>query len=207
MSPTRCVVARRCRRRRQPGGVLATLRSLAAAQDGVLSLADARGCGVAGEAIHSAVRRGRLVPVHRGVFTLPGQPLTARGAARAAILAIGHPAAVASHASAARVHGLAVLAMPGAAAVTVRAEVHRAARPGLAVHRSTELAARDVSVSGGLRVTTVHRTLTDLLTGTDRLAAVWACEAALRRRLVTAAELAALVTGLGHRPGGARARR
>lgn len=152
---------------------------LAADQDGLLTRANALAAGVPSGTLTGWVRRQRLQTVHRGVYAVAGATLGPRERARAAVLAVGHPAAAASHQTAAIVHGIGVLAAAGAAHVTLPTAVHRSSRTALVVHR-TDPGVDEIVDLDGLRVTTVSRTVQDLLIAGDRLGAVWACEAALR---------------------------
>ncbi len=81
--------------------------------------------------------------------------------------------------------------------MTVPPNVHRRGRPQLRFHRS-DRAAADVVTVHGLAVTSISRTLLDLLRAPYRLAAVWTCEAALRAGLLTVEDL----RGLGARVAG-----
>lgn len=186
--------------------MLPKLDRIAAEQHGLLTCRDVLQVGVPPATLTSWIRRGRLRPLHRGVYAPEGVAVTPELTARAATLATGHADAAASHQTAARVHGIGVLIVDGAAHVTVPTGVHRPSRPELFVHRS-DLAADEVTVRGTLRVTSVPRTLHDLLRGADRLGAVWACEAALRRDLLAERELDALVSRSAGRSYGARMRR
>lgn len=186
--------------------MLPELARLAAKQDGLVTRADALSFGLPPATLGYWVRFGKLHAVHRGVYLLAGAQMTPRAHARAALLALRSPAAAASHETAAGVHGIGVLALRGPAHVTVGPGVHRQARRGLLLHRA-KLVQGDVVDLGGLRVTTVPRTLQDLLTGVNRLSAVWACEAASRASLVTDRDLDALVLRCAGRPHAARGRR
>lgn len=182
------------------------LDAIAAGQHGLLTCGEVLQAGVPPATLDSWVRRGRLRAMHRGVYAPEGVAVTPELSARAATLATGHAEATASHRTAARVHGIDVLAVDGPAHVTVPTAVHRPSRPELVVHRS-DLAVDEVTERGSLRLTSVPRTLYDLLLGADRLVAVWACETALRRQLITEGELDALVSRRGGRSYAGRLRR
>lgn len=173
---------------RDPEAMPPELLLVAARQEGLLTRRDVVAAGVAPTTLAHWVRRGRLRTVHRGVYALAGVRMTPRAQAFAAVLAVGSPAAAVSYSTAALVHGIGVLALRGPSHVTGPAQTHRHRRSGLVLHRD-QLAQEDVVDLDGLSVTTVPRTAYDLLTGADRLSAVWACEAALRQQLVTDADL------------------
>jgi very-short-patch-repair endonuclease len=131
-----------------------------------------------------ALRSGRLRRVQRGVYIPRNLELLPVTAARAAILSSGIPKAVASHETAARVHGL---ALPGGRRrehVTVQPEKRRKDRKDLKFH-IRGIALGDTISFDGIPVTTVQRTLLDLACLLDRLPAVWAIDEALRQRRCT----------------------
>lgn len=168
--------------------MLPELERLATSQDGLLTRADVLAAGVPQDTLAGWVRSGRLRVVHRGVYALTGTPASVRQQARAAVLATRHPAAAASFETAALVHRVGVLATAGTPHVTLPTAVHRPSRTTLQVHRC-DLGPADIIDLDGLRATALPRTLRDLLTAGDRLAAVWACEAALRSGSVDAPDL------------------
>lgn len=168
--------------------MLAELSALAACQDGLLTRLQVLSAGVPASTIGTWVARKQLIVVHRGIYALPVPELTISATARAALLAVGDVPAAVSHRLAANLHGLGVRALGTTAHVTIPTAFHRPSRRTLVIHRA-DLRNGEVTEGAALRVTTVPRTLGDLLTGDDRLSAVWACEAALRRRLMTDADI------------------
>lgn len=156
--------------------------------------------GVSGGAIDRRLRRGALIPLHRGVYAVGHRRLTQDGFWLAAVLAAG-PGAVLSHRDAAALHGLGHWR-------TSRAEVTtagRASAPDLRVYARRVLGPADVTAVGGIPVTTIERTLVDLaeVVSRDRLA--HALSEAERRRVIDARALAAAIARVGHRPGPGRA--
>ncbi|MCO8126924.1 hypothetical protein NHL50_06870 [Acidimicrobiia bacterium EGI L10123] len=113
--------------------------------------------GIPGPTVESAVRRGHLVPMARGVYRLPGAPATPEVRLLAMVLAVGD-GAVLSHRSAAWLWDL--LPLPTRHEVSVPRG--RCPRPtDLVVHRSSDL---DLAIAGsvrGLPVTGVGRTILD----------------------------------------------
>ncbi|WP_086825185.1 hypothetical protein [Allokutzneria sp. NRRL B-24872] len=136
------------------------------------------------DALHVALRSGRLRRVQRGVYlprTVEATPLTV---ARAAILSSAVPYAVASHDTAARVHGIALPEAARREHVTVPGDARKRDRADLVFHtRALELG--EVELRQGIPVTTVPRTLADLAARLARLPAVWALDDAFRRGLCT----------------------
>ncbi|MCP3800954.1 hypothetical protein NLX83_16950 [Allokutzneria sp. A3M-2-11 16] len=134
------------------------------------------------DALLVALRSCRLRRVQRGIYmprNIDAPPLTI---ARAAILSSAVPRAVASHDTAARIHGIAVPETGRREHVTVPGDVRKRDRRELVFHnRALELG--DVEVRQGIPVTTVPRTLADLAADRERLSAVWALDDAFRRGL------------------------
>lgn len=128
-----------------------------------------RALGVSASLIDHARRRGRLHPVHHGVSSLVVPAARPRLAPEhAALLACG-PRAVISHHSAAWLHGLG-LQRPEVAEVTVVGGDRGRSRPGVRAHRSRVMHRGEVVRIERLAVTSVARTVVDLLPDlSDRL--------------------------------------
>jgi very-short-patch-repair endonuclease len=128
---------------------------IAAAQHGVVTVAQLAAAGVGRRGVAHRVAHGRLTRLHRGVYRVGPleAPLTA---VMAAVLAYG-PRAVASHRTAAALHGFAAAA--ACVDVTVPAG-HPRRRPGVRIHRSP--LDGDVTTARGVPVTSVERTIRDL---------------------------------------------
>lgn len=131
-----------------------------------------------------ALRSGRLRRVQRAVYLPRNIDLLPLVAARAAILSSGVAVAVASHATAARVHGIVLPPVRRCEHVTVPLELRRKDRKDLRFHVRA-LSLGDTQVMDGIPVTSVPRTLADLAGSLERLWAVWAMDDALRRNLCT----------------------
>lgn len=133
--------------------------------------------GYSNDAIKHRVRRGRLHPVHRGVYAVGRAELSREGEWTAALLRCGWDDSALSHDTAAAVWKL--------TKNESREPIHVATRGrsrsgnGLVVHRATEL---NATTTDGLRVTTPAQTLIDLarIWPTTRVEAAIA-EADLRR--------------------------
>ena len=114
--------------------------------------------GVGSEAVKHRLRRKRLHPVHRGVYSAMHPELLSRlGQWMAAVLA-GGPGAVLSHLSAAALWGI---APAGAGPVHVTVPGRRRPRPGIRFHES-RLPRDEISEVEGIPVTSVPRTIFDL---------------------------------------------
>lgn len=162
----------------------------------VASRAQLRALGLSDHQLDGLLAAGLLEPRHRGVHALVGVIPTVAQQALAACLAA--PAAVVSHATAARLRG-----WPGISDhrlhVTVPLGDHAALRPAV-VHRSSAVGGADVVVRrDGIRLTSPARTLFDLAAttaphelaalvdhvlarGECDLAALWAAAHRLARR-------------------------
>jgi Transcriptional regulator, AbiEi antitoxin/Protein of unknown function (DUF559) len=151
---------------------------LAERQFGVVSLAQLRALGLGERGVRHRVRAGRLRRLHRGVYAVGHGVLGREGRWVAAVLACGE-GAVLSHRSAAAHWGLLDSA---AALIDVTAARSRAGAPGLRVHRSRSLDARDTTRHRGIPITTVPKTLLDLAATVraDRLERALAQAARLR---------------------------
>jgi hypothetical protein len=135
------------------------LSSMAAAQRGLFSVAQAKEIGVSCAQLSRANAAGQLRRLRRGVYVISGTPSLQWEQIVGAALAAG-PQAVVSHASAAAVHGF-EFGVTGIVELTVPRWGY--SRPqGVVVHRSRDLTGADVVTRRGLLVTTPCRTLVDL---------------------------------------------
>jgi very-short-patch-repair endonuclease len=132
-------------------------------QHGVVSRAQLIALGFRPDAIKHRLRRGRLHPVHRGVYAVGRPELTQHGRWMAAVLSCGSGALL-SHSSAAALWGIAKQ-RGSAIHVTVPVHSRRRSSPGVTVHRRTELRA---TAREGIPTTTPIDTLVDLATRTTR---------------------------------------
>jgi very-short-patch-repair endonuclease len=133
----------------------ARLAELARRQHGVVSRAQMLELGLGKSAIAEWVAKGRLHPLHRGVYAVGHLNLTRNGHFMAAVLACGDAAAL-SHFSAAVLWGM----LKGDGRIHVTAPGDRR-RPGLVLHRA-RLADGEVRKRAGIAVTAPARTLIDL---------------------------------------------
>jgi hypothetical protein len=128
-------------------------------QHGVVTRDQLLGFGFTSHAIDHRITNGRLHRVWRGVFAVGRPALTPYGRWMAATLTCG-PESVLSHRCAAAL--LEILADPSAPIeVSIPARMRRS-RPGIQVHRRTELIVIETSRVAGIPVTTPVCTLIDL---------------------------------------------
>lgn len=179
------------------------IQVLASKQHWVIAARQLLKIGLTRAAIDERVRRGELVPVHRGVYKLSPAPLTARGELAAAVLACS-PTPLISHESAGGLWVLAPL-RPHPVHLTLTGG-RSSSRPGIVVHRSRSLHPDDVARKDGLPVTSVARTLVDLAAGdADELRR--AVEEADKQDLLRAAEVRAACDRANGKPGVGELRR
>jgi hypothetical protein len=134
------------------------LAELASRQWGVAALAQLEALGLGPRGVQHRAESGRLRRIHRGVYAIGGAALPREGRHLAAVLACG-PGAVLSHVSAA-VHWN--LLSYDAPRPEVTAPASRAGAPGIRLHRTRSLDARDITERRGIPVTTVAKTLLDV---------------------------------------------
>lgn len=164
---------------------------LAGAQHGVVGFCQLRELELTRSAIESAIRRGRLLPLHRGVYAVGHLALSRYGHWMAATLACGSHA-VLSHGSAAALWGLR-RQEEGCAEVTVPATRSRRRRAGIMVHGSRNMPAEEVTRREAIPVTTPARTLMDNAASLPRRGLERELDEAQRLGVLAEPELHALV--------------
>jgi very-short-patch-repair endonuclease len=132
---------------------------LARRQHGAVAREQLIDLGFTPKAIKHRVAKGRLHPVHRGVYAVGRPELTQFGRWMAAVLSIG-PEAVLSHRSAAALWGIAKQ-RGNAIHVSVPVHLRRSSSRGITVHRRRELSA---TTHRGIPATPPIDTLIDLAT-------------------------------------------
>jgi predicted transcriptional regulator of viral defense system len=146
------------RETRQPSGSHdVKIARVAARQHGNITRAQLGAIGLSDDAIAHRARRGRLHRIHRGVFSVGRPAQTGLERASAAVLACG-PTALLSHEAALVLWGF-TSPWPSTFDVTVTAGNPRP--KGITVHRSTQLARRDIRIQLGIRATSPARTILD----------------------------------------------
>jgi hypothetical protein len=183
----------------------AVLAEHARAHHGVFRGEHARLAGLSDRQIEERIRGRRWERLHRDVYRISGAPPTWVGDLLAACWAGGFRA-VASHRSAARLHGL-----PGGTTQVVEISCprwRRTRQPSLVVHETKLLAPRDITIIDGVPSTTAERTVFDMC-GAVRLGmAELVFESALRRGLVSTSQMWRALDRLSRsgRPGGTNLR-
>ena len=143
--------------------------ALARRQHGVVARWQLIELGMHPQAIKHRIAKGRLHPIHRGVYAVGRPELTIEGHFIAAVLAC-RKGAVLSHESAGLLWRVLALPRhwkgpepPTPIHVSLHAAVFRRP-PGIRVHRTTTLTATDLTTHNGISTTTPTRTLIDLAT-------------------------------------------
>jgi len=159
------------------------LALVAAANDGIITLADTRKIKMKKPQIDRRVISGAWAVVHAGVYRMAGAPITWRSELRAAASAAGEGAAI-SHRSAG-----AMCELPGGREDLIELSCLRWKRtitPGLVVHESRRLDERDITYIDGIPVTTPERTILDLASCYPYEGYLeYVVQAARRKRLIT----------------------
>jgi hypothetical protein len=178
-----------------------------------MTTADLLGRGLSPDRIRTLVRQGVLSPVGRGTYVRAALAAKVKGSQPAqhalqvaSVLAVSGPGAAGSHESAAIIHGLDLLGRR-APTITVTRPLGASprGRPGVRVHRAA-LPASHVASRGGVAVTSVARTVVDLARTSSFRSGVVVADSALRRKLTSKAELAAVLAECPRWPGLTRAR-
>lgn len=155
------------------------LAGLAAAQYGVVARGQLQALGFTRGAIARRLQAGRLHPVHRGVYAVGHTALGSEGRWLAAVLACG-PGAALSHRSAATHWGL---LHSDQMRIDITAGRGRRGAPGIRLHRTRSLTARNTTTHRGIPVTTIARTLLDLAANEQPARLERAVAQAIRRDL------------------------
>ena len=166
---------------------------------GIVTTAELTAAGFSCDRVRTLTRRGDLYQVGRGVYAngarareiLPiadGRQLLQLAAA----VAVRGPGTVVSHESAAYLHSIDLLSAPEAATLTCPPGRGWSASPNVRLHAMT-LPAEHVTTMIRMPVTTPARTVIDLARTLSFAAGVVSADSALHRRLVTNAELKAVL--------------
>ena len=180
------------------------IAELAGFQRGVVARRQLLAMGIGTGAIATRMRRHQLHPVHRGVYAVGHLALLPLARETAAVLAAG-PGSFVSHRSSVVVWHLVPVNDEAPVDVTVAAS-GRGGRPGLRVHRSRLVAARDVRHLRGLPVASPARALIDFAEEASERELERALHEALARNLVNVRALLAEADRFRGRRGVARLR-
>jgi hypothetical protein len=174
-----------------------------------------RAAGISETRLARLVRDGELIRLRYGVYATAAMlakaesdPCLGHAVEVAAATARTHKG-VASHHSAARIHGLDLLRKPADGTVTVT--VPRGARSGRhgqasVIQHAAELPDQHVSTRYGLLVTTTARTVVDIARMSTFMEGVVVADSALRERHTSKTELHRVLAFCGRWPGSSQAR-
>jgi predicted transcriptional regulator of viral defense system len=167
---------------------------------GIITAAELRASGVTRSRLRTLVHRGELTRLERGVYAA-GDEL-ARAARfgfgkqelhAVAVLAALQPGSVASHYTAAALHGLDLLCRPPLLTITRPPGAgSRSGKPGVLVHSAT-LPDHHVCLRAAVPVTTVARTVIDLARTSSFREGVVVADSALHQSLTSKKQLRALL--------------
>jgi very-short-patch-repair endonuclease len=183
--------------------------------NGLATRAQLVAAGYSSARIRTLLKTGAIVQLSRGVYALPERAAAAAGdkarehalLAAAAIRRIGS-GVVASHQSAALIHGLAMMSVPPRGEVRLTRPVHgsrsQSERAGVRIHNA-QLPASQVTTALGVSLTSVARTVTDLARLLPFTEGVVVADSALHHKKTTQDELRAVHQGCSRWPGALRA--
>jgi very-short-patch-repair endonuclease len=171
------------------------LAEVARRQHGVISARQLRDLGYATSTVSDAVRRGRLHRIHRGVYAVGHTALTWDAHCLAAVLA--RPGSVASHRTAAWIHGL-LRYRPEKIHLT--APTRQRAKRDFVVHFA-RLEPEDRWLVDGIPVTSPARMVLDLAAKEPRQKLDRLLERANERRILDRRRFEALAARAGGHPG------
>jgi very-short-patch-repair endonuclease len=174
------------------------IAEIAEAQHGLITTTQLAGLGVVDRTARAWAADGRLHRVQTGIYAVGHRPLTPHARWLAGVLACTE-GSVLSHRS------CAALARfrrdwAGGVDVTVPGRIGKS-REGLVVHRADLLLSREITEVAGIPCTTVARTLVDLATVLRPDQVEYTIHTAQSKRLVTRAEIAAVIAHLPGRRG------
>jgi very-short-patch-repair endonuclease len=173
----------------------ARIASLAAKQYGHITYQQLIALGLTRRQIALRIKKGQLIPVHRGVYAVGHPRLEGIARAAAAVLACG-PDAVLSHFSAAALWGL--TGWPTIHEVTVPAK----RRPsGVRIHIHPTLDAKDIRTRRGIRLTSPARTVMDIAPRQTKGGRQRAVSQALLQKHMRPDQLGATLNRYPHHPG------
>jgi very-short-patch-repair endonuclease len=167
---------------------------LAGRQHGVVTLAQLLELGLTRGAVEGRMRRGRLLPLYRGVYAVGHRALTENGRLIAAVYACG-AGALLSHRSAGALHGL---LRSDTRRIDVTVPHARTARAGIALHRSRSIHPDDRADVDSVPTTSIARTLVDLA---DVLSEERLAKAVQQAEIVRVFDLRQLERALARVPG------
>jgi len=174
--------------------------TLAARQHGVVARRQLAELGVSETVMRDRLRRGLLVPLHRGVYAVGHRRLRREGFWLAAVLAMGPDAAL-SHRDAAALHEL---RPANRERVELTTAADRRGTRQIAVYPRRRLDPLDVTVVNAIPVTSVARTLVDLAEVLPAARLGLVVSEAERRGVFDLNAVEAALARTRNRPGGGR---
>ncbi|MDG4807080.1 hypothetical protein O7634_09980 [Micromonospora sp. WMMD1120] len=189
---------------------LDVVRRVAAARDGIVTLAQARSAGLSVYDVRRLCRAGRWRAVARNSYLVDADRydgVPRRAKIRAVVASFG-PGATAVLSTAAELHGLAGLPVTNRIHLSVPGPLSRPARPAqpeVLVHQFV-IPPEQVVRLDGISVSAPVRTLADLCLWADRYSAVSVLDSALNRRVVDVDDLLAVPRLIRGRRGAVAAR-
>jgi Transcriptional regulator, AbiEi antitoxin/Protein of unknown function (DUF559)/AbiEi antitoxin C-terminal domain len=178
---------------------------------GIVTTAELTAAGFSDDRIATLTRRGELYQVRRGVYANGPRAVEIVAIADgkqllqlAAAVALTGSRALVSHESAAYLHSIDLLATPDVATLTCPPGHNWHARSGIRLHVA-DVPAEHVTTMARLPVTTPARTVVDLARTLSSKAGVVTADSALHRKLVTKAELTAVLATCARWRGARRA--
>jgi predicted transcriptional regulator of viral defense system len=179
------------------------LLPLAEENDGLVTAAQARALGITDSVLARLTQRGKLERVARGVYRIPYFPADPLSQYREAVLwaraSHGPEQVVLSHETALGVYGISDV-NPARVHLTVpkRARLRRQKPKWIVIHRS-DLPSSDLTTHEGLPVTTVAKSVMDVMETTGRSGlARQAIKDARKEGYISAAEFQRLTRQLSH---------
>jgi predicted transcriptional regulator of viral defense system len=181
------------------------------------TLATWRAAGLSKRQLYTLVDSGQLVRIRHGAFATRGvldrakaEPGLRHALDVAAVMAIRVHTGIASHHSAAQLHGLRLLKQPPDGTVTLTVPPGSRAGPyrqavGVICH-AAELPAEHVTRLYGMPVTTAARTVVDIARTDTFMEGVVVADSALYERWASKSELRRVLDGCERWPGASRAR-
>lgn len=170
-----------------------SIAAYAQGQHGLITRPQALSRGLSSPAIGRRLSTGQFQRIHQGVYRLRGTPSSFGQQVMAATLAIRGSAA--SHGTAATLLGL----PHGHQRVEVSVARGHTLLPDVRIHRAATLGRIDVGIVGGIRTTSVSRTVIDLAGVLDASALAGLTDHVLAKRLVKLPYLLGRLEALGTR--------
>ena len=178
------------------------IRELATRSHGVVTRRELLDLGVTPEEIKTRLRKGVLIPTHRGVFRVGHHAPSIEATYLGAVKACGSGALLAGRA-AAHLWGLIKISPPQPEVLTPNDR----RIPGVITHRARRTELRDPAESNGIPVTSVPRTLVDIASSLPEPALARACHEAGVRFRTTPRQVEAVLERLPNAAGRAKLRR